>query len=102
MWRPYGTQQLTDAAGQQIWVTELDADARDSAVRRPRPSPCTTARHPTDASKSILRLRHLRDLVAAFNADHAPSRLRAMIDDHHTDNGVLFDSSASTVTAHRR
>ncbi len=57
------------------------------------------------AYDSMLRLRHARDLVAnldTFTADHALNRLHAMLGDHDTGDGVLFDSSAWIVTARRR
>jgi SAM-dependent methyltransferase len=58
-----------------------------------------------DASyDTMLRLPHARDLVADLDvvtADDARGRLRAMLGDHETDDGVLLDSAAWIVTARR-
>jgi SAM-dependent methyltransferase len=57
------------------------------------------------AYDAVLRLRHARDLVANLDtstADHARSRLRALLRDHDRGDGVLFESSAWIVTARRR
>jgi hypothetical protein len=56
------------------------------------------------AYDAVLRLRHASDLLASLDpaaAAHAVDRLRATLVAHHTDSGVLFDSHAWIVTAHR-
>ncbi|MBD0322590.1 MAG: methyltransferase domain-containing protein [Aldersonia sp.] len=60
--------------------------------------------HPDAACDAVLRLRHARDLLASLDpatADHAADRLRATLAAHRTDNGVLLDSRAWIITAHR-
>jgi hypothetical protein len=55
-----------------------------------------------DAYDAMLRIGHARDLGDTSSADHARGRLRAMISDHDTGDGVLFDSAAWMVTGRRR
>lgn len=59
---------------------------------------------PDAAYDAVLRLRHARDLLASLDpatAETAADRLRATLAAHHTDNGVVFDSRAWIITAHR-
>ena len=56
------------------------------------------------ALDAMLRLLKYEDLLAgldAATAEQARTRLRTTLDDHATDDGVYFDSSAWIVTAHR-
>lgn len=59
---------------------------------------------PDAAYDAALRLRHARDLLASLDpatAETATDRLRATLAAHHTDNGVVLDSRAWIITAHR-
>ncbi len=54
------------------------------------------------ALDAVLRLWEVKDLLAdldATPAEQARTRLRTMLDAHHTDGGVYFDSRAWIVTA---
>lgn len=57
------------------------------------------------AFDAVLALWGLKDLLAnldAAAAERVRTQLRAMLEAHHTDGGVYFDSRAWIVTAHRR
>ncbi|WHT23301.1 alpha/beta fold hydrolase [Crossiella sp. CA-258035] len=57
------------------------------------------------ALDAVLRLLKFGDLLAGLDpaaAEQARTRLRATLDAHTTGSGVLFDSRAWIVTAHRR
>jgi SAM-dependent methyltransferase len=59
---------------------------------------------PDAAYDAVLGLRHARDLLASLDpatAERASARLRATLAAHDTGNGVLFDSRAWIITAHR-
>jgi SAM-dependent methyltransferase len=59
---------------------------------------------PDAAYDAVLRLRHARDLLASLDAataERAADRLRATLAAHHTETGVVFDSRAWIITAHR-
>lgn len=59
---------------------------------------------PDAAYDAVLRLRHPRDLLASLDPETAATaaeRLRAMLAAHHTNDGVVFDSRAWIITAHR-
>jgi hypothetical protein len=54
-----------------------------------------------DAYDAMLRLRHAREPAAGIDRP-ALSRLRSMLGEHATSDGVLFDSAAWIITARRR
>lgn len=57
------------------------------------------------AFDAVLGLWGLKDLLAnldAAAAENVRAQLRTMLEAHHTDGGVYFDSRAWIVTAHRR
>ena len=89
---PADTQRLLTAAG--------FADVRSTAVHEP----VSYGADPDVAYDAVLGLRHVRDLLDSLDqaaVEHAADRLRATLVAHHTDSGVLFDSRAWLITAHR-
>ncbi|MET9214514.1 MULTISPECIES: class I SAM-dependent methyltransferase [unclassified Nocardia] len=89
---PAVTEGILAAAGfTDIAFTEVDEPVyygRDSAA----------------AFDNVLRLVEFRDIIAGLGpagAEAARARLRALLDAHHTGDGVYFDSRAWIVTARR-
>jgi SAM-dependent methyltransferase len=90
---PASTQRILSAAG----FAEIDFTDMDEPVCY---GPDCAA-----ALDSVRGLRHARDLLTSLDAataEHAPDRLRATLAAHDTGGGVLFDSRAWIITAHRR
>jgi SAM-dependent methyltransferase len=89
---PTDTQRILTAAG--------FAGIGFTAVREP----VYYGPNPDAAYDAVLRLKHASNLLAkldAATAEHALHRLRATLAAHDTGCGVLFDSRAWIVTAHR-
>ncbi|MGS2809800.1 hypothetical protein [Nocardia sp. MW-W600-9] len=66
--------------------------------------PVYYGRDSVTAFVNVLRLVEFRDVIAglgAQGAEAARGRLRALLDAHHTGDGVYFDSRAWLVTARR-
>jgi SAM-dependent methyltransferase len=89
---PTNTQRILTAAG--------FADVDFTTVHEP----VYYGPDPDAAHDAVLRLSHARGLHASLDpatAEHAVDRLRATLAAHHTSSGVLFDSRAWIITAHR-
>ena len=85
---------------ERILATAGFADAGFAATHEP----VYYGPDPDAAYDAVLRLRHASDLLAGLDpatAEHAADRLRAALAAHQTDSGVLFDSRAWIITAHR-
>lgn len=92
---------LADPTNTQRILTAADfADVGFTAVHEP----VYYGPDPDAAYGTVLGLAHVRDLLASFDpvaAEHAVDRLRATLVAHQTRSGVLFDSRAWIITAHR-
>lgn len=89
---PAHTQRMLTAAGL--------ADVGFAAVHEP----VSYDPDPDVALTAVPGLRHARDLLDRLDegaAEHAADRRRATLVAHHTNSGVLFDSRAWPITAHR-